>query len=153
MPAVSSARNVSHGPGSRRPSHNCAAGRELRIVGRAGLRHGALLDFDKIGREQRKPVRRMAEKVGFDQHGGDIVGDGRLHTGAGEKLRGEAAQCVGVETGSGRFHGERGRNDAGRLTPRSYSSTILPDTSRTSLLAPFVAAADPLKTLPCSLRR
>ena len=31
--AASSARNVSHGPGSRPPSHVCAAGREWTIVG------------------------------------------------------------------------------------------------------------------------
>ena len=33
LAATSSARSVSHGPGSRRPSHVCAAGRSLTISG------------------------------------------------------------------------------------------------------------------------
>ena len=35
--AVSSARSVSHGPGSRPPSQVCAAGRELTIAGAPSL--------------------------------------------------------------------------------------------------------------------
>ena len=70
--AASSARSVSHGPGSRCPSHVCATVARVDDRRLARLRHPPLRELVEITAQQRQPVRRVPHQVAVDQHGGDI---------------------------------------------------------------------------------
>ena len=71
--AASSARSVSHGPGSRLPSQACAAGRALTTSGAPDVAIVPLSISREIGGQQREAVRRVAEQVAVDQYRRDVA--------------------------------------------------------------------------------
>jgi len=69
-------------------------------AGLAGPRHGSLLDFAEVGREEGKAVGVVAEHVSLDKDAGD---DRRL---------------VGIEAGAGQEPGGKGREIGGGMAGR-----------------------------------
>ena len=83
--AASSARSVSQGPGSRPPSHACAAGRELTRAARPTFAIEPFSISPRYGGEQREAVRGVAEQVAVDEDRRDVARDVVAHAGAREQ--------------------------------------------------------------------
>ena len=88
--------------------HGGARVDDLRL---AGLRHRALLDLGEVRREQRQAVRRVAEQVAVDQHGGDVARRCRRARRRGSAVHARTRRARRRGSGNGRSGG----HDVGRV--------------------------------------